>query len=317
MFKKSLLAAALALAAAGAQASVVAVIDFDGPSGADVSSAGISTLTLDWSPDTALVTPTTAGDSVNNPYVGQQLETYVQGTLGSIKNGAGKTVSPNGLNVDYEWTFVGAFGEQVSGVGFDPVTGKTTLNLQTVSGGLNYFEVWVSAVDSNTLAGTGYNNGTKVLSGTIDAYDAVADKGKTSFTANPKSAVVALDQSGANDYPTLQTTTGSGTGDVNLTIGYVDNNYFKNIAVGDALSIFLQTNLGLPFGQVDPSRLVAGQLATDASVIGTTNGLNGDSLILQSDAASNFEVKRIPEPTSVALASLGLVGLGLRRRAAK
>ena len=317
MFKKSLLAAALALAAAGAQASVVVTIDYDG-AGAD---AAIKTSSLDWSPDSALITPVTPGDSVNSPYVGQLLQTYVQGTLGSVRNNLGKTVTSPGLNNTYEWTFVGAFREQVSAISIDPtdpLNGPASLSLQSVTGGTNYFEVWVSAVDSNTLAGTGYNNGIKILSGTIDPYNSSTGAGDTKFTSDPKSNVVPLDQAnGNNDYPTLYTTTGSGSGDVNLTIGYIDTNYFTGVSVGDAMTIFLQTNLGLPFGQVDPSRLVAGQLAADSSVIGTINGLNGNSLLLQSDAASNFDLKRIPEPTSVALASLGLLGLGLRRRSAK
>ena len=316
MFKKSLLAASLALAAAGAQASVVVNIDFDGL-GALESSTAIRS--LDWSPNSVLVTAM-PGENVNNPYLGQVVQTYIQGSLGSTIAGNGSVFNPFGLNANnvlgYEWTFVGAFQEVIAGVqgGINP--GDGTVTLQTIAGGNNFFEVWVSAKDSNALAGTGYANGVKILSGSIDVYDAVADKGKTSFTTTAGTAIVPLDGSGTDNYAGKMSVTGSGTGDVNLTVSYVDNNYFTNLNVGDLVNIFLQTNLGLPFGQVDPSALVAGQAAV--STVGTVNGIDGPNLMLQSDAASNFETKRIPEPASAALVGLAMAGLGIsRRRSAK
>lgn len=312
MFKKSLIAASLALAAASAQASVSVSIDFDGAGGLEGPTA---IRALDWSPNSILITSTVAGKNAANPAVGDIVQTYAQATLGSAIAADGSVFNPLGLNnpsaLGYEWTFVAGFREVISG--FQGSPGNGTVNLQTISGGINFFEVWVSAKDSNALAGTGYANGTKILGGSIDAYNPTTDVGKSSFTTTSGTTVLPLDGSNGDDYPGLLSVTGSGTADLSATVNlnFIDSNYFTDLKAGDLL--FLQTNLGLPFGQVDPSALVAGQPGANVASIGTINGIDGPNLLLQSDAASNFTHK-VPEPATLALAGLALFGAQLSRR---
>jgi hypothetical protein len=97
MFKKTLLAASLALTAAGAQAGVAVTIDFDG-AGAGAEERCL----LDWMPDSILVLPGSQNNNVNLPAVGDEVQTYAQGILGSARNSSNQQVWGS-FNAPYEF----------------------------------------------------------------------------------------------------------------------------------------------------------------------------------------------------------------------
>lgn len=316
MFKKSLITSALVFTAMGAQASSVVTIDPDGlGAGGAYSVSG-----LDWNANTVLVTPTginvaggVASGNAAVPNGGDVLQSYAQGALSAF-NGDTGALAVSGLNSSFEWTFVAGFREVVSS--FIGVPGNGTIVLDAINGGDNFFRLYRSAVNSNSLAGTGFNDGDLILSGSVSAYNAVTDRGTTTFTTKTN-VEGALDQFGTtNNYPAIKSVSGQGSGSVDLVVNYFNSDYLTGLNIGSVMTLFLDTQLNDPFKQVNPSALMTkGDNTTIDAVslasLGDVNGKTGPNFVLQSDATSTFNV---PEPASIALSGLALAGLGLSRR---
>jgi hypothetical protein len=318
MFKKTLLAASLALAAAGAQAGVAVTIDFDGAGAGAAKSAA----SLDWMPDSILVLPGSQNNNVNLPAVGDEVQTYAQGILGSARNSSNQQVWGS-FNAPYEFTFVASFREVISSVGGslnDPGVGS--IQLRSIDGGLNYFRIYADSTSvADPLAGTGYTDGKLILEGYVNAYDNAAKTGLTdiaSTNANQMETTL-LDKAGPDNYGGMESVKLQGRADIMATVTSFDSEFFTDMSAGQLISLSMTAGVGTPFDLVDPSKYVAGQLAADTTVIGEINGGTtgpGIGILLQSDGASTFN--KVPEPASAALVGLALAGLGMsRRRAAK
>lgn len=319
--KLKAIALALGLISSSAFAGMVIQIDPDGAAGAD----GVqNVLSLGWNNGNSISLPTDFGSVINptDPTAGPTgiIQTYGQGSLGTFNN-AGGAISGLGLNSAYEWTYV--FGAQENAITTTNMFGISTAYFQTVAGGDNFFSVYYGPKDSSDVNGTGFTNGTLVMSGTIRADG--PGKLAGSFTRTDP-ALVALDLNGDNNYAGVLSTQGTGSTKLTADLSYVNSDFVKTAF--NQMVITLDTFNSQPFDKVDPSSCFtdgAGNPVngagpnnaggTCARAIGAINGESGSAIMFQTRATVDFNY--VPEPGSMALAGAGLLSLlGLRRKRA-
>lgn len=201
-------------------------------------------------------------------------------------------------------------------------------HLATAGGG--YFQVYQdNTPNSNALAGTGFNDGTLLFSGTFRPQAALA-----SYTLTTTGPLAILDQFNTDDLAGLLTETISGSATYSIDVTYQDFGFILNdistfSPTGDDVSI--NTSTLTPFNSVDPS--ASFQNVTDTGTVAVNygddtsagefvnNNLCGTlapcDLHAQGDANMTFTSGQIiPEPESLVLLGLGLGAMGLisRRR---
>lgn len=272
---------------------------------------------------------TAVNDFVNsNGAIQTPFEFFLQATLDNVKLNDAAMASFSG-----EFTVVAALTEIVTDASVTPGgVGYAAFGdapIQTA----NYFEIWHNPGSvPNSLAGTGFNEGTLILSGTVGTTN---DDGQNNFLrggGDPQN----LDQfpagAGNNNYPGQQTVTGSGGSSLLLEVTTIswDPNYFPLLNAFDAFTF--RTDLSLPFTGVNPSSqfLVdstftsVGVMPTPAGAapggtgsIGVVNGLDGPDFQVEIDGRGSVSGAVVPEPSSIAVFALIGGGLGasvIRRR---
>lgn len=216
---------------------------------------------------------------------GQQLTFLYQANLVSATAPNGSTIALPNLNgvtaaTNYEITIVAAITETVTGFGV--IGGAQVATFSLTGGTMNiYFD---TNVDANTAAGTGFDNGTQVLTGTVASGDSIF------------SFISGIGQ-------------GSSTTEIVIAPLNYDQTFFQTALLHD---LDFTTQLFFPAGTSSTVCFFCG--GAGAPFGNFTNFNPATDLLLKADASNIFTA--IPEAGSLVLFGSGLLGLVsfLRRR---
>jgi hypothetical protein len=272
---------------------------------------------MDQAPGATLSLGVLAGGPI---FVGKTFSLLYQANLQatSLNGVANFTQGDAGLNFTYSASvdavitsfFPTGPGTAFVGIGLNP------------AGVNNNLTMYAAPASGTNVTGVCFVCGTPILT-------AHAVSGTQFLTFNTN-IVGNLDQTGNGDqYPAIDTITIVGSANIRFAIDTALANYFPGLVSGSFLTFAaVQTTLNAPFQQADPPACIHGTNAACAGgvagatvgSVGTLNGVSGPNVITQSDASTSFESEVqnvVPEPATMTLFGLGLLGAAVVRRRQK
>jgi hypothetical protein len=271
------------LGATAARADII-TFDLDGPGALN---APLAVGALDMAPGNTLLAFFAA-----NTYTFSH-----QASLVGLIDANGVPIASPGLNDSFEVTIV-------SHVQYTQTQISQTQNEvrpSTVQPANAFIEIWFDTTpDANPLAGTGYNDGTRIYLGSPTA--ALPGLAVQTYDSGPN---VPYDQFGVDNYPGQDTANGTGAYYFGSTTNLQDPGFFLT----PVSSVDLSTSLDTPFDMTNPSANYVAAPGGAAPVPGAFV----IGLPFQADGALQFTA--VPEPAGLgAVALAGLALLHRRRR---
>ena len=323
MGKKFLLAAAAALALAVAAPAQADTVLFN-PDGTGDAGTFIEIDGFDWAVGNGIAVGANAESEV-----GDDFTFYYQANLADAVSSEFGSVFDNGTDGNY-FTVVMGFGETVTGS--TVVDGIGTLQFDfDPDNPINFFQIYANDAPASNLTGVCFTCGTLVLEGDVTN---IFDDYLSSFSTTATSGG-ALDQAGSDNWEPVQTIRGSGETDLTVAVTYVNPDYLRGLNEGDEIVFATaDANASLPYNTADPSACFhatsisgftgdddlvydcVGGVTEGVSTVGLVNGL-GSNTMLEVDGNSSFTTERVnvvPEPATLTLLGLGLLGGAAARR---
>jgi len=319
MKRTTFLAAALATTLAWATPSAADTIQFDIDGGGP--SAPFNAIQFDWfAGNTYLqLTGATTGHIL------------FQANLNTVQNDQGGSVAASGpgsfLTIVTSFDVALAFTNGGNDIGITVVPNTGTAR------------IWADNERGNNLSGEGFAGGTDANA--VNILTATITSGTGTFAFSPIAPFADLDsftsaiggpvpEAGGNNYPGTLTRQGEGGAQFTGTVTQLNNAYFLNLAVGSSV-VFTNSSQIDPFRQANPSNAFSSNTINNADVTGVITGgaicgigqtppncVNGTgtNFVAQSDANSTFTIapSAIPEPATLTLLGLGLLGAAVARR---
>jgi hypothetical protein len=301
------LAAAAVLGAAFAAPSMAGgTVTFD-PTGTPGAAGNLTIDVLDQKPGNAIAVGASAASTVGTPFT-----LLYQSNLNSADLAGVTQFSQTGIAGNHNFTFLAGFGEKIASNN-PTLIGPQLAFAFDPANPVNYFRMFhTTGAQGDNLTGAGFGNGGIILFGHVLNQDFTSN-----FQVTGGGPGTNLDQVGADNYPLIDTLSGAGSTKLTIFIDGFDPNFFPSLAPGQTFT-FVNTSQVLPFLQIDPSACfhstgtaLCDQPGATLTSVGAVNGATGPNTMFQADANTSFQV---PEPMSLLLVSLGLLGMGLIRR---
>ena len=126
----------------------------------------------------------------------------------------------------------------------------------------SFFEIYYNpAVIANNLAGTGFNVGTLIMAGKPDPT--LTNSGSFALLVNGSGQPIIqqFDQFDSDNYPGIQSVTGTGSALVSVDVTSFDPAFFLT----PVIELSFNTNTTIPFDETNPSALFVGSPGSLAS----------------------------------------------------